>query len=182
MANQFKKAFKGIDRAIKQGTQRALNRALKTTKTSVVRTLREETGLKTDLITERIRAKSAKGDSNNVILALAVKFDVPVGRFQPKAKKVMSSSGKRRVGATAKIGKGSRELVPGSFLIPGTTAVVKRVGSERTPTKHPKSDVFRKAAQAAQRPAEAKLKETFEKNVSHEIDFAVQRALNKNGK
>jgi hypothetical protein len=182
VSSNFKKAFRGIDSAIQQGTARALNRALSSTKTKVTRQLREETALKTDIITARLRAKKAKANQLGAILAIAVKFDVPLTKFSPKAKSV--KVGKRRYdGVTVKVGKQPRQLAPKAFFLQGKSVdgvVIARKGEAKNPLIQPKSDAFRKSAQAAQEPATKHMADTFEKNVGHEIEFAVSRKFKQN--
>jgi hypothetical protein len=183
--NPFKKAFLGVNSAIKQGTARALNRALSSTKTKVTRALREETGLKTEYIQRRLRARKAKAAVLDIILGIAIKFDVALSRFSPKEKKVRvrPKGGKRtRVyqGATVKVGKGSRELVPGGFMLPNTEVVMQRQGEARYPTKQPKTGIFRDVAKGEERDAKAHMVDTFESIVAHEIEYAVGKQLKSN--
>lgn len=186
--SQFKKAFKGIDSAIKQGTARALNRALSSTKTKVVRHLREETGLKTDVVKTRTRSRKAKAERLDAILGIAVKYDVALTKFSPKEKivrKVPKGGTRKRAykGATVKVGKGARQLAPGAFLMQGKTVdgvVIQRKGEARNPLKAPKTKVFTEAAKAIDKPAQQHMRDTFDKIVAHEINYSVQRKFTQN--
>jgi hypothetical protein len=201
LANEFKKAFKGIDQAIKQGTARALNRALATTKTRTVRALREGTGLSTDVVKTRTRAKKAKGADLSVILGIAVKFQIALSKFSPKEKTVrVKPKGKRGkatpyVGVTAKVGTQGRQLVPGGFLLQGSTikAVIARKGAfdssgnyipgssaPRYPLVELKSNVFTEVAKQQELPMKKVLMDTFDSIVSHEIDYAMQSKFDGN--
>jgi hypothetical protein len=189
--DQFQKAFKGIDSAIKQGTARALNRALSSTKTKVVRQLRQDTGLPTEVITARTRFKKATLKDLRVILAIAVKFGIALSKFKPSEKKVkvVQKNGRKvtHYGVTAKIGQLPRQLVAGAFMLSGKTgeAVLGRkqaysdgIYSDPNAPKYPtaslKSDVFTESAKAQQVPAKEYLQQAFDNNAEHEIEYAVQ--------
>lgn len=192
--NQFKKALNGVDSAIKQGTARALNRALSSTKTKVVRQLRQDTGLKKDVVSTRTRFRKAKIDSLDVVIGIATKFGIPLRQFAAKAKNVRSAMG-RRIGATTKIGRQNRQLVPGGFLmnvgattiVAGRTKAFSGLGSgegtytdskaARAPTTQLKTRAFSESAKDLQGPSEKHLKDTFERIVAHEIEYSVSRKL-----
>jgi hypothetical protein len=193
LANEFKKAFKGIDGAIKQGSARALNRALSATKTKMVRALREDTGLKTEVIKTRTWGKKAKVDYLDITLGIAIKFAIALSKFSPAAKRVKSITRGLRQGVTAKVGKGGRQLVPGAFTLDNSKglAVVGRKAaysatgeyvnsSTQSTLKSIKTEVFTDSAKANEADAKAYMRDTFEKIVAHEIDYAIQSKFSEN--
>jgi hypothetical protein len=188
VGQEFKKAFRGIDAAIKQGTARALNRALSSTKTRAVRQLREETGLKTDVIAERMRARKATQKRLDAIIAIATKVGVALSRFSPKAKnvRVVPKGGltKRTYeGVTVKIGKQPRQLAPGAFFLKGKRTdgvVIQRKGLSKYPTFLPRVPIYGEVAAAHREENARHMRDTFEKNVAHEIDYAIQRKFSSN--
>jgi hypothetical protein len=198
VSGEFRKAFKGVDAAIKQGTARALNRALSSTKTKMVRTLREQTGLKTDVITARTRSLSATSSKLSVIFAIATKFGIALSKFAPSLKKVRVKQRNGRTvlhyGVSAKIGQQARQLIPGAFFLVGKTgeAVLGRKsaydkdGSYSNPTA-PKyktaqlrTRIFSEVAEQHQAEAQQYLADTFDKNVAHEIEYAIQKKFDEN--
>lgn len=195
--SEFKKAFKGIDSAIKQGTARALNRALSSSKTKMVRALRQDTGLKTEIISSRIRTKKAKSDSLAVIMGIAIKIGVAISKFGPSIKKVKAlysdGSKRSRKGVTAKIGKQSRQLVPGAFVLDNKSGMVvvgrKAAFNEqgeyvdsKTQSKLTtlRTKIFTEAAQANETDIKKNLTDVFNDIVSHEIDYAVGAKFSEN--
>jgi hypothetical protein len=188
VGQEFKKAFRGIDAAIKQGTARALNRALSSTKTKVVRQLREETGLKTDIITERMRARKANQSRLDAIIAIATKVGVALGRFNARPKTVRVAprgAPKKRSyeGVSVKIGKQPRQLAPGAFFLKGKRTdgvVIQRKGLSKYPTFLPRVPIYGEVAAAHREENARHMRDTFEKNVAHEIDYAIQRKFSSN--
>jgi hypothetical protein len=187
----FKKALKDIDKAVQRGASRALNKAIKQTKTQVVRTLRSETSLKTEDINIRVRTVKSKPTILGVVLGIATKFGIPLRKFNPKEKKIKTSAGIRQ-GVTAKIGNAGRALVPGAFImnVRGHELVAGRKqaytkGSyinptaPRLPTVQLKTDIFIDTAKANQSNWSKYLRDTFNRIVNHEIDFSLQQTLNK---
>jgi len=193
MANEFKNALKGVDKAIKVGTQRALNRALSQSKTKMVRSLREDTGLKTDVVKSRTRAKKARGNSLDVILRIAIQFAISLSKFGPKAKKVRAQykdgTKRARTGATAKIGRAPRQLVPGAFILKrGDGVAVGRADAYNAQGEYVdsttqgklvnlKTKAFTESAKANEAPVTKLMMDTFNRIVGHEIDFAIQKVL-----
>ncbi len=201
--SQFKKAFKGIDSAIKQGTARALNRALSSAKTKMVRALREDTSLTTEVIKTRTRGRKAAQNRLGISLGIAVKFGVALTKFTPKEKKVRvkrGGKGKAQLyrGITAKIGKGPRQLVPGAFgmdtkskfIVAGRKqaftdtnrghGVYSNRTAPRKPTVQLKTTVFVDAAKANEAAVKADMKDTFNRIVAHEIDYAIAKQFKSN--
>jgi len=197
--NGFRKALRGVDSAIKQGTARALNRASSSARTKIARVMREETGLKTEHVKARMRGSRAKVDSLGVVIGLAVKFGVAINRLGAKTKRVLArypdGTKRARTGVTVKVGRQARELAPGAFAIerPGGVAVVGRQSQfsgdlAKTYRQSPiqgslvklKSDVFREQAEANQKSFTTHLHETFNRIVGHEIEFAVAKKFKEN--
>lgn len=199
-SGEFRKAFKGIDNAIKQGTARALNRALSSTKTRVVRSLREDTGLKTSDITARTRSRKAAQNRLGVILAIAVKFGIALSKFSPLEKTVrvnrkgFSGKGIPYLGVSVKIGGKARQLYPGAFFLRGKTgeAVIGRKEAfdskgqnytgrgSKYPTVKLKTDIFQESAKKNEASMKQYLVDTFDKNVTHEIEYAISSKLSSN--
>jgi hypothetical protein len=195
--SQFRKAFRGIDTAIKSGTSRALNRALTSAKTKLVRALREETGLNTEVISTRTMSLKSQTNRLGVSLNIATKFGVPLSKFSPTLKRVQAQykdgSVRARTGVTAKIGKGARQLVPGAFALDNKRGLVivgrkaaydssgryvdSRVQGKLTALK---SNVFSESAKRNQPDVKKHLSDTFDKIVAHEINFAIQKKFDSN--
>jgi hypothetical protein len=174
---EFTKAFNGIDAAIKQGTARALNRALSSTRTKVTRAIREQTGLKTAVIKTRIREAKANRNKLSVVLALATKVGVSLAEFAPRVKKVMSAAGKR-FGVTVKIGQQARQLVPGGWLATvksGKQLVLARKGKAQYPTVALRTTVFTDVVKAEQASAKRYIVDEFDRIVAEYIDFEIQK-------
>lgn len=193
LANEFRKAFKGVDQAIKVGTSRALNRALASTKTKYVRALREDTSLKTEVITSRTRFKKAKANDLSVIMAIAIKFGIALSKFNPSLRSV-SKNKRKYQGVTAKVGTAGRQLIPGAFALDTSNGlvVVGRKGAfdEKGQYVHPsapdhpiatlKSNVFTESAKAHESENKKAIVDTFDSIVGAAIDFAIQQKFNDN--
>jgi hypothetical protein len=197
LSSEFRKALNGVDTAIKTGTARALNRALSTAKSQMVKKLREDTGLKTDVINTRTLAVKANVNHLSAILKIAVKFGIALSKFGPSARKVIAkySDGTKRArqGVTAKIGKQARQLVPGAFLLDNKRglAVVGRKAAydengqyvdSKTQGKlvNLKTTIFTEAAVRNQAEVQKVMNQAFIDRVDHEIDYAIQQKLDSN--
>lgn len=183
MANEFVKAFKGIDKAIRQGTTRALNRALSNTKTQLVKNLGEDTSLKASVIKDRVLDIKATQNKQSVQLAVAVKVGVALSEFSPSPKYVsVTPRGRthpqRFRGVSVRVA-GTREIVPGAFLwtSPAGKDLVlmhKSPNDKRTPIVTPRSNVFKEAASARVDATTQFLQDKFNALVADQIDFAIQ--------
>ncbi len=183
--------LRGLDAAVKTGSIRALNKALATAKSKAIRELRDDTGLKTEVVKRRVRDFKADSKKMKVSVNIAVKVGVSLRHFNPKAKKVRvkhKGQGKARVhqGVTVKIGVQSRELAPGAFFLDNKAGqiVVGRKGAyekgvysnptaPRLPLAQLRSNVFLDASKQRQDGVRRELQDRFDKVVSHEVEFAV---------
>lgn len=195
----IKSQLKGIDKAIIQGSVRALNRALSSAKTQLVRNLKEDTGLKTDKVNSRVFPIKANNNKLLASLNVAVKFGVPLRQFSPKQKTVRvkhSTGGRARAhyGVTVKLGKQNRQLVPGAFLLDNKAGliVVGRKGAFRGPNydyvnrraaRKPlvqlRTTIFQDSAHARKAEATKYMQQVFDKNINHEIEFAISKKFSK---
>lgn len=182
---------KGVNRGILTGTKRALSRASMSTRTFIRKELRKSVGVEAKRINNRVLVnKPEKGllgrHSLKTSVAVATKRFMPMRYFKPKQRVVKTSmvgvkKKVKRYGVTVKIGRGRREIVPGAFIMdmPKGMIVAKRKGKAAYPTR----ELFTKVLQesVADRGSEftKNLQQNFEKKVQAEIDFAVQRELNK---
>lgn len=181
MSNEFKKAFIGIGSAIQQGTVRALNRALSSTKTELVKNLGADTGLKAALIKTRVLDIKANKNKFSVQLAIATKVGVSLAEFSPREKVVNvvhpgHTLPTRHVGVTVAVG-GNRDLVPGGFLWTapsGKQLVLARKSTTKYPVVTLRSNAFTDAAQARVAETESTLRSNFEDQVVAQVEYAVQ--------
>lgn len=184
--NEFVKAVKGIDQAIKLGTSRALNRALSSTKTQLVRDLSDDTGMKNASIKARVREVKATVKSLNVIIALAVKIGVSLAEFSPSIRKIKvvhqgNTKATTHYGVSVRIGGTTRDIVPGAWLAYGKSGkklVLARKGKDKYPTQALRTDVFKDAAKTRQVQATKQLADKFSNEVASQIDFAIQQKFN----
>jgi hypothetical protein len=188
----FSRKLRGLDSAIRTGAVRAMNKALTTAKTQLVRDLRSDTGLKTEVISPRVMAIKANAKKLTVSLNVAVKVGVPLRHFSPSPKKV--KRGKRTYqGVTAKIGSQGRVLIPGAFLLDNVKGLVvvgrKKAFSggqyvspsgPRKPLFQLRTTAFQESAKARRDEAKAKLRNRFNDIVNHEIEFSIAQRLNQN--
>lgn len=189
MSQEFKKAFRGIDSAIKQGTARALNRALSSAKTKMVRALREETGLTNKVVNRRVLETKANQAKLRARLGIAIKVGIPLSEFSPKLKtsRVVHKGNRRATkhyGVSVKIGKQGRQLVPGGFLVSGRNSgkslVLARKGKAPRPTVVLRTMLFTETAKAARAEAQRHMANTFNKDVSGYIDYEIKKRFTQN--
>jgi hypothetical protein len=174
----FVRALRGVDKAIKQGVNRALNRALKSSRTKLVKEIKSGTSLKTDDVNARIRQLGANKDKQDIALLIATKIGVPIRKFSPREKRVRTSTGNKKA-VTAKIGA-NRQLVPGGFMVPvsGSNEIVairKNQSDSYSETTQPRTKIFTEVSESVKGDVHKHMHETFIKNVNHEIEFALKR-------
>lgn len=183
--NQFKKAFKGIDSAIQQGTARALNRALSSTKAQISKTIRNEVGLTNKQIAARIREIKAGSKSLAVKLAIATKVGISLTEFKPQVKAVnVVHAGNRKAtkhyGVTVKLGTAGRLLVPGGFLATvksGKQLVLSRKGKGRYPTVALRTTLFSDVVTREQTATQKYLLDTFNELVGDYIEYEIGKSF-----
>jgi hypothetical protein len=189
VANEFKKAFAGIDKAIKTGTTRALNRALSSASTELVKNLGSETGLKASVIKTRVLQIKAKAGKPSVQIAIATKVGVSLAEFSPLPKIVNvvhagHTMPTRHIGATVRIA-GSRVLVPGGFLWnapSGKTLVLGRkdLNDNRSKLTTLRTKYFSQVAERLRPAAETKLLANFNEQIGAQLDYAIQSRFDAN--
>lgn len=188
LAGEFKKAFKDIDQAIKQGTTRALNRALSSAKTQLVKNIGQDTGLKASLIKERVLDIKANSKKQNVQLAIAIKVGVSLSEFSPSTKKVEvvhtgHTKATTHYGVSVKAA-GGRQLVPGGFLwnASGKKLVLGRSDpSNNTSTLATlRSNAFKDSATARRDETQRFLEKQFEDAIVDQLEYAIKSKLDSN--
>ena len=199
----FKAAAQKVKKASEKAKIRALNRALSSGSAQMRKALRQETGLTNRQLKKRIFEKKAR--TSTAVLSIATKVGIHLGEFKPKVKKVRvpgvvirGSKPKPRTyyGVTVKIGKQSRELVPGGWLWTSNRSLKDMVlarkkafdyatgryiprhasaTSDRRPTTALKSDIVYKVAKANAPAVEKHMRESLEKNLAHELKYYMSR-------
>jgi hypothetical protein len=195
LAKTFKGALKGVDKALKNAQSRALNRALSQAQTKLSKQLREETGLKTDTVKSRIRAKKSKVNSLSVVIGIATKFGIAVNKFSNSTRRVLArykdGSKRARTGVSARIGKTPRSILPGAFQLNGKgNAIVGRKLAYDSDGKYINSTIqgklttirtkiFSDVAKQSQASITTFLRKTFLDRINHEIEFALKNKFKK---
>ncbi len=209
---QFEKAFKRIDKAIKASTVSTLNKALSATHTKVKKELRTETGLSNDEISERIRVYKATQKNPKASIRIAIKVGIHLSKMKAQVKRVTATvrnayskpSGiikkafkSKFYGASVKIGKQPRQLVPGGFLATtkrgkllvlarkeavdadGTNYVPNKVTSKR-PTIALRTKVFSDAAKRIQEECSKYMKQYLSDNYTEQLQANLSKKLDDN--
>ena len=189
MANEFKKALKGVDKAIKKATTRALNRALDSGKAKMGKALRAETGLPNKTLNKRLILKRANDKKSRVKLFYGISAGISLGEFKPKVKAVRAThknhrkgSKTKHYGVTVKIGKGARTLVPGGFVRTvksGKTLVLARKGEARRPTVAIRTGIFKDSVKANAASTDTHMMAEFNRIVHGYIEFEISKKLGK---
>jgi hypothetical protein len=177
--------LRGVDKALKSATNRALNRAVSSARSKLMQGLRAGTGLPTKDLKSRVKMLRASSKRQDVALLVGTKVGIPLRKFRAKAKSMRVTHRNRKgrtkhYGATVKIGQGGRQLAPEGFLMntpSGTPVVAKRkVQSDpRSKTAELRTKVFAEVAEATKGDVAKHMQDTFEKNVSHEIEYALKK-------
>lgn len=198
------KVARDIKSAVNTGSYRAINRAVDSTKSKLAKELREDTGLPAAKIKKRLLGVKANSKKLVGAVAIATKVGIPIKDLKAKEVKVkvpgLARKGKTGrpksrtyYGVSAKIGKQPRQLVPGAFFLKGKTgeAVIGRkqafnAKGEYINRKAPKyktttlrATLVMDSAVARRADAEKHMRDTFEKNIDHEIDFALSKKITK---
>jgi hypothetical protein len=181
------KAMKGVDNAVKLGTQRAINRSITSTRSLVNKTIRQETGLKSEYVSRRlILNKTQKGLTSpysfRANVSIATRTALALRLFNPKPKRVRSNRG-YRLGVTVKVGKQARALQPKSFMFTlrnGVNIVAERKGSNRSPIKQSFTFIWQDTVERNYPMFNRFLQSEFDRIVGREIDYAVQQQINRN--
>ncbi len=180
--SSIQKAMKGVDNAILLGTKRAMNRSASSTRTFINKSIRQETGLKSEYVTRRLLLNRTQTGNNKPYsfranVAIAMKAILPLRLFSPKPKRVRTPKGDR-AGVTVKIGKQGRSVVTGAFLMTlknGVQLVTERKGIERTPTKQVFTLLWQETVQRNFVSFNKFASNTFKNIVGREIDNAINQ-------
>ncbi len=189
--SNFTDAFKGVGRAIELGQKRALNKAARSTKTFVSKTIRQEVGLKARDINKRLKLNTTQSGFKKKYsfrsgIGIATKIGHPLRLFSPKKKKVKIGKGNpfgsTRDGVTVKLSKGSREFVPTAFLmtVRGNQIVASRKGKARKPTTELRTKIFIDSVMKDVKKYKAFITKEFKRIVGREVTYAVDTRLTKN--
>lgn len=188
-------SLKSLNSAVKTGSIRALNKAVSSAKSRLAKAMRQDTGLTSKVIGKRLLARKANVKKLNASLNIAVKYGVPLKDLKAKEKRVrVKHRGGRKAqvhtGVTIKIGSNARTLAPGVFPLVGKTGEAmlgrKQAFSKGTyihssgpkyKTFTPKLPVVLDSAIARKTEIEKHMQDTFDKNVHHEIEYAVSQAI-----
>lgn len=205
------KVARSINTAIKKGARNAANAALKVVDKSVRKEIKDATGLSKDRIDGTgsqgglVWTYKATSKVPKVKIQIATKQGLNLSdeAFKPKQKAirrtVKGAHSKHGVikrnykatyyGATVKIGKTPRQLIPDAFYSEFTVGkskkkqiglVLRRRGKGRLPVDALKTDILQKTAAELQVTASKQLKEIFDRTVDAEIDKAMAKALDSN--
>jgi hypothetical protein len=189
---QFGKVLTGFDKGVKEGSIKALNKSLTFIKTEVVADLKEITGIKSSLLTPRIRTLRANKTVTQAKLQIATKRGISLAEFKPKVvkvpvggrKKVAGAKGRPKArtfyGVSVKVGRLPRTIVPGGFLRTvrnGKELVLRRKGEGKYPTEALKTTAALDAAQERQNEYNRRMKEKFLRTVDGEIEMTLAQML-----
>ncbi len=192
----IQRQLRGMDKAVRTGTVRALNKALASTKSKVIKELRSETGLKTEVIKTRVMGLKANADKMTVSVNIATKVGVALRHFSPSQKKVRvkhRTGGKARLhyGVSIRLGTQGRVLAPGAFFIGKNGIVVGRKAAytsgsyttnitPRKPLIQLRTNVFLDSARGMKDTNSKYLGDRFNTVVTHEINYAVSQRFSSN--
>lgn len=182
---------KKFNKTILRGHSRAINKALAQTKTKVFKELRDETGLKTKSLNNRLLLIKSNIKTLAGSLNLATKIGVQITEFSPRPVKV-KVNGKTYYGVSAKI-LGSREFIPGGFLravksgkeivmarkatISGGT--YRNVLGNKYPTALLRTNVLRDIFNKNITENKEFLAKTYKRIVNREVEYSLEQYINK---
>ena len=158
---------------VQRATVRALNRALTTGKATVARLVAKDMGLQVGVVKDAIKVTKANASRLQIQLRASLRL-LPLIHF-----------GARQTahGVTYNLGRG-RSRIPNAFIAtvkgplpsgvvsPGHTGVFVRVGKKRLPITQRYGPSIGHVFIKHQDAGIAQMRETFDKNFAHELEFA----------
>jgi hypothetical protein len=198
-------AARKINTAVKSGSRKALNEAVKETNKMVLKELKAETGFANTFLKQRIWMYTATAKIPTASIKIAIKHGIHLGDpvMKPKEKKIRVSvaghsrktpkgqatiKGHKRTyfGVTAQLGPKGRTLINDGFyriLSVGKAnrklkeIVLARKGEKPYPTVALKTDLFQQSAKRIQKPASDLLNRLFSKNMNAYINDAITKTV-----
>ncbi len=149
---------------IPAATARALDRTATNARTEAIKTIREETGLPTTLIRDRLQIRGATRD-RLVATITALKAAPNLARFQARQTKQGVSANAWR----------KRRVYPKTFLGNAGRTVFKRIGKARLPIAPvygpsvPRTFLQKRAQQAIERAVESRFQHNFEDAIAGQL-------------
>lgn len=153
---------------------RALNRSIDSGKTAAIREVAADMGLKSSDVRELVKVKKATAENLTATIYASARR-VPLIKFGARGKEPSRGKGP---GVRAKL-KGGAGTYPNAFIATvgnGHRGVFQRkAGAGRLPMRELYGPSVYQAFQKHQAAAAARALEQLEKNVAHEIEFALTR-------
>ncbi len=175
----FTKTFSKIQTAINKSTNRALKRALTSTRAVYAREVSADLGLTVSKAKTRIKLFNPTKDNPVATMSVGVKVEFSASEFKPKKTKVQSKRGPR-TGASYTVKGRPTVTVQGGFVIKGKASgkniIVQRVGDPKLPTKLVRAGGFKESVERLQPILQKHMMDTFEKNFYSELKFNMSEA------
>ncbi len=173
LLSTFVKAFGA---QAKQAVARAVNRTVKGVRTDAVKAAIREYSIKPPIVRKSIKVEQALNGSLEAA-AIATGKRIPLIHFEARPKQ---PGGRRPIKGVSVQVKKERKVLKGSFLArlkSGHVGVFQREGDDRLPIEEKRSLAVPQMLenQDVIEEIQEKAENRFDKSLSHEIDFALQK-------